>query len=70
MLVLLVYLDHVLADSHQLVVQFRLGHLHLLQLEYPLVAPWIQEALVLLQTLNNLQRERHKDQAVSESHEM
>lgn len=56
-LVLLAYPDHVLADSHQLVVQFRINHLHLLQLEDPLVAALCQLTLVLLQTLDNLQRD-------------
>lgn len=55
-LVSLAYPDHVLADSHQLVVQFRIDHLHLLELEDPLVAALCQITLVLLQTLDNLQR--------------
>ncbi|TNN38742.1 hypothetical protein EYF80_051098 [Liparis tanakae] len=54
-LVLLAYPDHVLADPHQLVVQLRIHHLHLLQLEDPLVAALSQLTLVLLQTLDDLQ---------------
>lgn len=52
----LAYPDHVLADSHQLVVQFGINHLHLLQLEDPLVAALSQLTLVLLQTLDDLER--------------
>lgn len=53
----LAYPDHVLADSHQLVVQLRIAHFHLLQLEDPLVTALSQLALVLLQTLDDLQRQ-------------
>ena len=58
LLMVLAYPDHVLADSHQLVVQFRINHLHLLQLEDPLVAALSQLTLVLLQTLDDLERWR------------
>lgn len=49
--------DHVLADPHQLIVQLRINHLHLLQLEDLLVAARRQLAFVLLQTLDHLARD-------------
>lgn len=52
------HLDHLLADSHQLVVELRVGHLHLLQPEDPLVAALAELLLLLLQTLDHLRRRR------------
>lgn len=49
------YLDHLLADPHQLVVELEVAHLHLLQLEDPLVAALAQLPLLLLQALHHLQ---------------
>lgn len=52
------YPDHGFADPHQLVVQLRVGHLHLLELENPLVAALSQLFFALLQTLDDLQRQK------------
>ena len=50
----LLHLDHLLADSHQLVVELGVAHLHLLQSEDPLVAALTELLLLLLQTLDHL----------------
>lgn len=50
------HLDHLLTDSHQLVVELGVGHLHLLQPENPLVTPQAELLLLLLQTLDHLSR--------------
>lgn len=49
------YLDHLLADSHECVVQFWVHHLCLLQLKHLLVAPCTQLLLDFFQAFNNLQ---------------
>lgn len=49
------HLDHLLADSHESVVQFWIHHLCLLEPEDLLVAPGAELLLVFLQALNNLQ---------------
>ena len=48
------HLDHLLADTHELVVQLRVHHFRLLQLKDLLVALLGQLLLVLLQTLDHL----------------
>lgn len=52
------HLDHLFADSHELVVELGVAHLHLLQSEDPLVAALAELLLLLLQTLNHLSRSR------------
>lgn len=54
------YPDHVFADSHQLIIQLWIHHLHLLELKDPLVAARRQLVLVFLQTLRHLQGEKKK----------
>lgn len=49
------YLDHLLADSHECVVQFWVHHLCLLQLKHLLMAPCTQLLLDFFQAFNNLQ---------------
>lgn len=49
------HLDHLLAHPHELVVQLRVHHLHLLQLEHLLVAAGRQLLLILLQALDHLE---------------
>lgn len=49
------YLDHLLADSHEGVVQFWVHHLCLLQFKHLLVAPCTQLLLDFFQAFNNLQ---------------
>lgn len=50
----LAHLDHLLADTHELVVQLWVHHFRLLQLEDLLVALLGQLLLALLQTLDHL----------------
>lgn len=58
------HLDHVFANSHQLIVQFRIHHLHLLELEDLLVAARRQLLLFVLQTLNNLENQSKADKGL------
>lgn len=51
---MITYPDHLLTDSHELKVKFRVDHLSLLQSKDLLVTTLGQMLLVVLQTLNHL----------------
>lgn len=57
------HLDHLLADSHQCVVQLWIHHLCLLQLEHLLVAPGTQLLLDFFQAFYDLQDNYKQDRS-------
>lgn len=56
--------DHLLADSHELEVQFWVHHLSLLQSEDFLMAVRSQTLLIFLQTLDHLNKHKHRDEQI------